>query len=383
MSKGVERRPEQRALDRLILELRDEPAPKLHWERMEAQLQHAPRPESPRVAPSFLSRLRLPAVGAVAFAAIASIVVARRTAPPPQQPAKATAQLNAAPLNGDQLALGTRLTAGNQPLVVAHPGRARWTLEPHATAFITDAGEFLTVKLEQGALAAEVVPDPKPETFAVEVEGTRVAVHGTSFRVERAAERVQVEVSEGTVAVEPSGSHSSPAFLLRRNSRGNFALDGRTGSVEGNASAVVADGHSQSRRLVKVPVARTHPSAPASVQSAQSAQSARPEVSAAPVATAQPLPAQPSIADIETGVSSAVELMNRCFSDNTRTTGNRVSANTALTLSVAGDGSIQSVTFEPPLAPAVEDCAVSGLRTLTFTRSVEGVTFTRLLELSR
>ncbi len=75
--------------------------------------------------------------------------------------------------------------------------------------------------------------------------------------------------------------------------------------------------------------------------------------------------------------------MNRCFHDRTRSTGIHVSASTGLTLSVAGDGTIQSVTFAPPLAPAVEDCAVSGLRALTFAHSVEGVTFTRLLELNR
>jgi hypothetical protein len=346
---------------------------------MEARLMREPLAEPPRRLRSFLNRLRLPAAGLVAAAAVATIVMARRPAP---VPAKQTAKLNNTPLNGDQLALGTRLTAGNQPLVVEHRGRAQWTLEPHATALVTDAGEFLTVKLESGALSAAVVPNPKPETFAVEVEGTRVAVHGTAFRVERAGERVQVEVSEGTVAVEASGTHSAPAFLLRRNSRGSFALDGHTGSVEGNASAVVADGGGpQSHRtLAKValiaPATRTHQSSPA-------VQPAKPEVSAEPVVQAQSLPVQPSISDIESGVSSALELMNRCFHDETRTTGNRISASTALTLSVTGDGSIQSVTFAPPLAPAVEDCAVSGLRPLTFTRSVEGVTFTRLLELSR
>ena len=371
-----EKRPEQCALDRLILELRDEPSPKLDWERMEARLQRAALPESPGAARSWLTRLRVPAAALVAVAAVATFVVARRPMPLPVKP---TAKLNPAPLNGDQLAPGTRLTAGNQPLVVAHAGRARWTLEPHATALVSDAGEFLTVKLEAGALAAAVVPNPKPETFAVEVEGTRVAVHGTAFRVERVGERVQVEVSEGTVAVEPSGSHSSPAFLLRRNSRGSFALDGHTGAVEGNASAVVADGGGRQshRNLVKVaPSVRARATPPA-------AQPVKPEVSAAPIAQAQPLPAQPAIADIEAGVSSAVELMNSCFFEQTRTTGNRVSAKTALTLSVTGDGNIQSVTFAPPLAPAVEDCAVSGLRALTFTRSVEGVTFTRILELNR
>jgi hypothetical protein len=375
------RRPEERALDRLILELREEVSPKVDWERVEARLLREPRPEAARA--SFLNRLRLPAAALLAVAAVATVVVSRKPLPAPLPvPVRPMAKLDDAPLNGDQLALGTRLTAGSQPLVVEHHGRARWTLEPHATAQVSEAGEFLTLKLESGALSATVVPNPKPETFAVEVGGTRVAVHGTAFRVERVAERVQVEVSEGTVAVEASGTHSLPAFLLRRDSRGNFALDGRTGSVEGNASAVVADGSGQSHRtLVKAapvaPVARGPVTAP-------SAPPAQPDAAVEPVALPpQPLPVQPSISDIESGVSSAVELMNGCFRDQTRSTGIRVSANTGLTLSVAPDGTIQSVTFAPPLAPAVEDCAVSGLRALTFAHSVEGVTFTRLLELSR
>jgi hypothetical protein len=380
---GVERPPEEQALDRLILELRKQAAPDVDWDRVEARLMREPQPQARSATLSFLNRLRWPAAGLVAVAALASLVVARKPAPTPE---KRVAKLSLAPLNGDQIAVGTRVTAGNQPLLVEHHGRARWTLEPHATALVSDAGEFLTVKLESGALSAAVVPNPKPETFAVEVGGTRVAVHGTAFRVERVGERVQVEVSEGTVAVEASGTHSSPAFLLRRDSRGNFALDGRTGSVEGNASEVVAESAGQSHRtLGKVA------SAPRAHQSAPAVQPAMPELSAEPVALlpapapapAPAAPLQPSISDIEAGVSSALELMNRCFHDQTRSTGIRVSATTGLTLSVAPDGTTQSVTFAPPLAPAVEECAVNGLRALTFARSAEGVTFTRLLELER
>jgi len=331
-----------------------------------------PRLGAPNPARSWFSRLRLPAAGLVAVAAVASVLVARAPAP---APAKLTAKVSTAPLNGDQLALGTRVTAGNHALVVEHAGRASWTLEPHATALISEAGEFLTVKLENGALSAKVVPNPKPETFAVEVGGTRVAVHGTAFRVEHAGERVQVEVSEGTVAVEASGTRSAPAFLLRRDSRGSFALDGRTGSVEGNASAVVADSGAQSRREVSVgSSANPHAHAASPLPSAHAA---------SPVAPARAQPAQPSISDIEAGVSSALAVLNRCFREQTRSTGIRVSARTGLTLTVAPDGTIRSVTFAPPLAPPVEDCAVKGLRSLTFTRSVEGVTFTRLLELER
>jgi hypothetical protein len=326
----------------------------------------------------------------VAVAALTALVITHQPelAPTTTVP-HVVAKLSSDPLNGDQLAIGTRVTAGDRELVVEHQGRARWTLEPHATASVADAGEFLTLKLESGALSAAVVPNPKPETFAVEVGGTRVAVHGTAFRVERAGERVLVAVSEGTVAVEPSGAHSMPAFLLRRDSRGSFALDGRSGSVEGNASAITPSSGARSHREVaRAPRPAHLPPAPQAAQAAQAGAPLEPSAAQAPAPAqpsqpAQQLPAQPSISDIESGVSSALELMNRCFHDKTQSTGIGVSANTGLTLSVAGDGTIQSVTFAPPLAPAVEDCAVNGLRSLTFARSTDGLTFTRLIELTR
>jgi hypothetical protein len=373
----VERRPEQQALDRLILELREQPAPELDWQRMEARLREEPRPEAASAAASFWSRVRWPALGLVAAAALSAVVVGHHptaiSAPAPRRP---VATLAHEPVNGDQLALGTHLTAGNEPLVVDHSGRARWTLEPHATAVLTNAGEFLTLQLETGALSAQVVPNPKPETFAVEVGDARVAVHGTAFRVERVGDRLLVSVTEGTVAVEAKGTHSAPSFLLRRGSRGNFALDGHSGSVEGNASAVVTSHAAQSRREVVLAPPVSAPHATGAIETG-----AKP--TSAAVALPAALPQQPAISNIESGVSAAVVLMNRCFHDRTRSNGIRVSASTGLTLSVGADGAIKSVTFEPPLAPAVEECAVAGLRSLTFTRSVEGVTFTRILEVSR
>jgi hypothetical protein len=382
---SANRKPNEEALDRLIVELRAEPVPELDWDRVEARLMREPKAVTRSATSELASRLRWPAVALVAAAA-AFAVVKRPHAPVTVAPPKATAQLARGPLNGDTLALGTRITAGNQAVVVEHQGRARWTLEPHATAFVSNAGEFLTVQLESGALFAAVVPNTKPETFAVEAGSTRVAVHGTAFRVERSGDRVLVQVSEGTVAVEPTQTHSAPAFLLRRDSRGNFALDGRSGSVEGNASVVVGSAEPQSRReiaplktashLVK---AATAPAQPAEAAGAPAA------VTAEPVATptTRALPPQPSISDIESGVSSAIGLLDGCFREQTHSAGIRVSASTAMTLSVSGDGTVQSVTFTPPLAPSVEDCAVLGLQTLTFAHSVDGVTFTRLLELTR
>ncbi len=375
-----ERSPEEHALDRVVGELRELPAPELDWDRVEARLMNEPRPDVRSGAIGFFGRMRLPAAALVAVATGVFLFAPRKAQQhtAQQQP---TAQIQNGPVNGDALTLGTHVTAGNRNVVIEHAGRARWTLDPHATASVKDAGEFLTVRLEQGALTASVVPQTKPETFAVEVGGTRVAVHGTAFRVERSGDRVLVEVTEGTVAVEPTSTHSDPSFLLRRGSRGNFGLDGRTGTVEGNASVVMLDSGPKSHREIARVVAPSSPRA----QAAPPTTATAPATAEAPAVTkpASPLPEQPSISDIESGVSSAVELMNRCFRAKAQATDIRVSASTGMTLSIAGDGTVQSVTFGPPLAPAVEDCGVAGLRNLTFPRSVEGATFTRMLELKR
>jgi ferric-dicitrate binding protein FerR (iron transport regulator) len=375
---SLERSPEEQALDRLVNELRELPAPELDWDRVEARLMAAPRPVVSARSSSFFERLRLPAAALVAVTA-GALLFTQHHAPAPAAQPKPVAEVPKGPLNGDSLALGTRVTAGNQNVVVEHAGRARWTLDPYATASVADTGEFLTVRLESGALSASVVPKPKPETFAVEVGGTRVAVHGTAFRVERVGDRVLVEVTEGVVAVEPASAHSDPSFLLRRGSRGSFGLDGRTGSVEGNASVVMLEGAPRSHREI----ARV--AAPSAVrpQNPASAPAASAPVTVAPTAKpASTLPDQPSISNIESGVSTAVELMNRCF-QKSHSSDIRVSVSTSMTLSVSADGTVQSVTFGPPLAPPVEDCGVAGLRNLTFAHSLEGATFTRTLELKR
>lgn len=383
---SLHRRPEDEALEQLIVELREERAPELDWERLEHQLL---RETSSRASKSgwstWGSRLRLPTAFGLGFAAVVSVMALHRSPVPAPRP---NATLSQAAIDGEQLALGAHVSAGDRRVVVEHAGRARWTLEPHASAYVSERGDSLTLRLESGALSAVVVPSPQPETFAVEVSGTRIAVHGTAFRVQRAGDRVLVSVSEGTVAVEPSGVHGAPSFLLQRDSRGNFGLDGLTGSVEGNASAVLASSRARSHRQVsaRVPVPRPRATAATGPSSAPPAEIS----SAVPSAIAQPLPPaqaalaqRPSISEIETGVSSALELLNRCFQDKTHSSGIHITASTGLTLSVSPEGSVQSVTFAPPLAPAVEDCAVNGLRQLKFVPTSEGVTFTREFELSR
>lgn len=391
---SLRRPPEDEALDRLILEVREQRAPELDWQRVEAQLMRETKAATRASrGQGWATRLRLASAFGMGLAAAVTVLVLHRAPPAPPAASTPRAVLASGPLNGDQLALGAHVSAGDRQVVVEHAGRARWTLEPHASAYLSELGDSLTLRLESGALSAVVVPNPKPETFAIEVDGTRVAVHGTAFRVERAGERVLVSVSEGTVAVEPSGMHGAPSFLLQRDSRGNFGLDGRTGSVEGNASAVLATDRARSHRQVSLRPASARPRVTPSAAAEASAAAPPPVSSAPPAALPEPsaiaqasppeLAQRPSISEIEAGVSSALELMNQCFQGNTHSTGIHVTASTGLTLSISGEGSVQSVTFAPPLAPTVEECAVTGLRQLKFAPTAEGVTFTRVFELSR
>ena len=63
-----ERSPEEQALDSLVSELRELPAPDLDWDRVEARLMKEPRSAINPASRGFLERLRLPVAGLIAVA---------------------------------------------------------------------------------------------------------------------------------------------------------------------------------------------------------------------------------------------------------------------------------------------------------------------------
>jgi FecR protein len=223
--------------------------------------------------------------------------------------------------------------------------------------------ERVTVQLERGSLLAEVVPNPKPATFVVEALGARVAVHGTVFRVSVESGRVIVQVLEGTVAVGPLGG--VPTFFLKAPAHGDFAPDGRSGSIDGRPL-----GASEERRAEPLKLApRQQPSQP---------------TSPAPLASSAPLPLEPSINDIETGVAPIVEAAATCFSQHTTSAeGVQITVRTALSLKITPSGAVSDVEFQPPLSPDAEECAAARIARVTFVPSEQGVSVTRMLELKR
>lgn len=354
--------PQERALRQLVREARAERPADIDWSGVERRLvAHAQRstPQKPR-SPYPL------AWGALAVAAAAALwLVAQRShVSIPQGPPPIIEATEPLRQNGDRLAIGARVTASEREVSVDHAARATWTLAPSSSAVLLEKGERISLRLERGSVLSEVVPNPKPETFVVEAAGARVAVHGTVFRVSLEGDRVIVQVREGIVAVGPRGS--VPAFFLKAPAHGDFAIDGRSGSIDGRPLGATDERRAEPLKLApgRAPGATALPSS-------------------APIASAE-LALEPSINDIESGIARIVDVAADCFSRNTKSAeGVQITVRTALSLKVESSGQVSDVDFQPPLSPDAESCAAAGISQITFAPSQQGAQVTRMLELKR
>jgi ferric-dicitrate binding protein FerR (iron transport regulator) len=338
----------ERALSRVLAEARSESAPELDWDRVEARLEAeaaVPEPEALR-SRSLRPVLVLAAAGVALavgwFAAGGRVPIAAPSLPDAHPTA----------IDGAALADGARVEAPVADVAVEHAQHSQWTLERGGRAKVTRSGGVVRVELEQGAVVARVVPSSKAETFVVEAAGTRVAVHGTTFRVALAHHHVEVSVTEGTVLVGPRGEPGS-GREISANESSNFTLAGAPLSAELTA---------------RVPVRRRAPDR----RSTPSAERPR------------ELATQPSIAEVETMVSQLLELGASCFQSRTATAnGVRVTASTQLTLRALPEGHVELVGLDPPLAPAVQACVTEGIQKLSIAPSQNGIQITRRMELER
>lgn len=355
--------PEE-ALRRLVRDARGEQPPELDWSRLEQRLMN----QVERAAPTpRRSPYPLAWAGLAAAAAVALFFVGQRTqVTVPQTPPAIVEASEPLRKNGDTLALGSRVATAERELSVDHAGRATWTLAPSSSALLAERGERITVQLERGSVLSEVVPNPKPETFVVEAAEARVAVHGTVFRVSLEGGRVIVQVREGTVAVGPR--YGVPAFFLKAPAHGDFAADGRSGSIDGRPLGETNERRAEPLKLLplKVPSAAPQPSL------------------LSPATSAEPPPLEPSINDIEAGISRIVDATTDCFARNTQSAeGVQITVRTALSLQITDSGAVSNVEFQPPLSPEAEECAAKSISQVTFAPSKQGAKVTRMLELKR
>ncbi|HEU4537750.1 MAG TPA: hypothetical protein VFS00_26700, partial [Polyangiaceae bacterium] len=182
-----------------------------------------------------------------------------------------------------------------------------------------------------------VVPAPAPvrERFAVLVDGARVSVRGTHFRVARSAERFDVDVTHGLVAVTPPAADPARAWLLPGPRGGSFRVDGAEGAL---------------RDVVPFDAPAPGPAS----SPAEAVVASRP---AAPPSSPPP-PAPKQLPAPEVARAAWARLVSQCFAHEARSNPQvNVMVSTTLRVEFQPDGRLRSLAFEPPLAPSVEACA--------------------------
>jgi hypothetical protein len=294
------------------------------------------------------------------------------------------------------LRAGDVVTAGDAPVSFGQAGLVEWTLSPGSALRVRFTGRDerdpqtpgvgYTVVLERGSLRAEVTPrDPSEglvEAFAVEVEGTRIAVHGTAFSVQVEASSVVVDVEHGAVAVGPVGHvGATTGHLLVGPSRASFSLDGGRSArwLEIPAAPVAPAIASETRADGAATREAPPPGSLANLEAGPSALVA-PTLQLSPAARApvtmggdppNPL-AQPVRATVVRGpapepprltLAGVRARLDRCFKQAFEgdLSPVRVSVSSTLHIDVNPDGSVRSARFDPPLKPELVQCAGSAI----------------------
>jgi hypothetical protein len=425
---------EIRALRVMVDELRAEPAPELAWDAIEQRLlsrisSHVgarPGAESlhlegaPRLLPVPLQfapppRASSPLMRVFGFAAAAAVLAlgvgsithdseVPQAAAPARHVIESTAVAFApgsAPRSNARdlstLRPGDVVEAGDAPVTFGQAGLAQWTLAPGSALRVRSVGVGHTVALERGSLRAEVTPrdasEGLVEAFAVEVGGTRVAVHGTAFSVTIEGNRAVVDVEHGAVAVGPVGyAGATTGHLLVGPSRASFSLDGGRSArfvervAQPSLVAVLPEG-ARERPAVDVDEVRE---APAVVARAEGAVAAAPKPALSAHASANPAVDAPTVAvgggtappaaipepevreaPVVAAVLPVLSIAGiqgriaRCFKHDPAAdpTAVRVSVSSTLTITLEADGSVRKMGLSPALKADVTNCiggAVSG-----------------------
>jgi hypothetical protein len=252
----------------------------------------------------------------------------------------------------------------------ADQGGVSWILEPGSHATVTHVQGALVIALQNGTVEAQVVPVASGEAFAVDVDGARIAVHGTHLRVARVMDHVTIDLTEGvlslgeaprvgatigTLITAPAHAEFTSAdpkgtlTVTRDPSAIRPALAIDTG-VAASKPPIVALGAAPARPKPEAPVEARSPLAPVP----------RPTTPSPVTAPQAPAP-DPNAAD---ALASAVQT---CFADHPSTQDVTVEVKTRLHLELDADGNVRSARFEPPVPPDVNACAAPAIYHARFT----------------
>jgi hypothetical protein len=259
-----------------------------------------------------------------------------------------------------QLRVGDVIETQGSSISLQRPGKVSMILEAHSRIRVSKMRETLVLVLQRGAVEAQVTPVAHGEAFAVDVEGSRVAVHGTHLRVQREDWRVIVDVNEGVIAVG-----GAP----------------RSGMVLG--AVVVAPAHAEfmafdalgTLRVNRDPATLRWPARSPAPSANENAATAEPHAGAEPASSRTPLarsgdprgearaatsatPASPASAAPEADLTG---ILRKCMADRPRAENVTILVRTTLHLILGDDGWVQSAQFDPPVAPDVNACAAQSI----------------------
>jgi ferric-dicitrate binding protein FerR (iron transport regulator) len=281
----------------------------------------------------------------------------------------ATAMVDGKPVAiGSPLRLGNDVDARGGRVTFDRPGKVSWILESGSRTTVTHVQGALVLALQSGTVEAQVVPVASGEAFAVDVDGARIAVHGTHLRVARVMDHVTIDLTEGVVSLgEAPRVGSTIGTLITAPAHAEFtSADPRgTLTVTHDPSAVrlavAIEVGAASRPIIALGAAPAHPKPDAPVEARSPLAPAAHPATPAPVAPPQPPAADPNAAD---GLASVVRT---CFADHPSTQDVTVEVKTRLHLELDADGNVRSARFEPPVPPDVNACAAPAIYHARFT----------------
>jgi hypothetical protein len=272
---------------------------------------------------------------------------------------------------------GESLEARGGVAAFAAPGRVAWLLEngTEVTAVRTgNHGGAIVLGLRVGAVEAQVTPVPAGEAFAVDIEGVRVAVHGTHLRVaraERGGSWVVVDLSEGVISVgAPPKAGSTVGHLVTAPAHVEFSVADLEGTlrVEHDPARVrapvdplsLAEAPEPPTASVSEPHAvfavPAHPASP-SVDLPSATHAASVHGRLPPVVVAPPTPLE----RLSTAVRSCADQANHGGTGS-------VTISSMLTVDVKDDGLARLASFDPPLEPNLQACVAAAVYSIQWGR---------------
>jgi hypothetical protein len=266
---------------------------------------------------------------------------------------------------------GNRVEVTGSRALFDQKGRVTWALEDAGRVRVTRTEGGLVLALEQGATEAQVVPVANGEAFAVDVADeaghvARIAVHGTHLRVARTGRHVVIDLTEGvvTVGVAPRAGSTFGTLVMAPAHVELDVDDLEHVRVDHTATAV--------RAAAPLAVATNQGSQTTSAQEGVTTSSANiiaaQQPTGAPlVATKDPHQGEGSptnTAQNEEPVPTvtfdpkarAIAAAKACFAQGPKTQEVHVMVSSVLQFNVESDGTVKTMTFDPPLGKTTQDC---------------------------